>query len=196
MLDIARSAERDEHLEKRLRGLGFSPRTLRDGRRAPQAVAEGQAQLVLLIVGPNSSTELGPMLERLARANDDVPVIVLSLQSSVEEATEATRGRARDYIDLASATAGEQVDRAIERVFEEKGLARTTDDRLLRTVGERLRAARLQQALTLKQLAQRTGLSISAVSQVERARNAASIASLSKLGRALHVKLSDLFAGW
>ncbi|MGE3167037.1 MAG: helix-turn-helix domain-containing protein [Planctomycetota bacterium] len=196
ILDLARSADPDDDLDQRLRHHGLRPRKLRDPRRAPQAVADGTAQVVILIVGAKSSTELGPLLERLARANGDVPVIVLSQRPSVEEAAEATRGRARDYIALNGGSANDLLDRALERVFQEKGYARTVEERFLRSVGERLRAARTEQALTLRQLAQRTGLSISLISQIELARNSASLSSLLKLSRALHLKLGDVFAGW
>ena len=47
--------------------------------------------------------------------------------------------------------------------------------------------------LTLKQMARRTGLSVSLLSQIERAESSASISSLYKIASALDVRIQDLF---
>ena len=52
---------------------------------------------------------------------------------------------------------------------------------------------RTRQSLTLKQLARRTGLSVSLLSQIERAESSASISSLYKIASALKVPMSELF---
>ena len=48
--------------------------------------------------------------------------------------------------------------------------------------------------LTLKQLAKRTGLSVSLLSQIERAESSASVTSLYKIAHALKIRLTELFA--
>jgi transcriptional regulator with XRE-family HTH domain len=60
-------------------------------------------------------------------------------------------------------------------------------------VGERLRAIRALRRCTLKTVAERSGLSESFLSQVERGRSNASIASLRRIADALGVSVSDLF---
>ena len=60
-------------------------------------------------------------------------------------------------------------------------------------VGERLRAIRALRRCTLKTVADRSGLSESFLSQVERGRSNASIASLRRIADALGVSVSDLF---
>jgi transcriptional regulator with XRE-family HTH domain len=60
-------------------------------------------------------------------------------------------------------------------------------------VGERLREIRRQRRATLKTVAQRSGLSESFLSQVERGRSNASIASLRRIADALGVSVADLF---
>ena len=52
---------------------------------------------------------------------------------------------------------------------------------------------RQQQSLTLKQLARRTGLSVSLLSQIERAESSASVSSLYKISSGLNMKTSALF---
>ena len=60
-------------------------------------------------------------------------------------------------------------------------------------VGERLRAIRRLRRCTLRTVAERSGLSESFLSQVERGRSSASIASLRRIADALGVSVSDLF---
>jgi transcriptional regulator with XRE-family HTH domain len=60
-------------------------------------------------------------------------------------------------------------------------------------VGERLRAIRHLRRATLKTVADRAGLSESFLSQVERGRANASIASLKRIAGALGVAVADLF---
>jgi transcriptional regulator with XRE-family HTH domain len=60
-------------------------------------------------------------------------------------------------------------------------------------VGERLRAIRGMRRCTLRTVAERSGLSESFLSQVERGRSNASIASLRRIADALGVSVSDLF---
>jgi transcriptional regulator with XRE-family HTH domain len=60
-------------------------------------------------------------------------------------------------------------------------------------VGERLRALRQFRRCTLRVIAERSGLSESFLSQVERGRSSASIASLRRIAGALGVSMADLF---
>ena len=60
-------------------------------------------------------------------------------------------------------------------------------------VGERLRALRRLRRCTLRTVAERSGLSESFLSQVERGRSSASIASLRRIADALGVSIADLF---
>jgi len=60
-------------------------------------------------------------------------------------------------------------------------------------VGERLRTLRRFRRYTLQSVAERSGLSESFLSQVERGRSNASIASLKRIADALGVSMADLF---
>jgi transcriptional regulator with XRE-family HTH domain len=61
-------------------------------------------------------------------------------------------------------------------------------------VGERLRTIRQLRRRTLKEVADRAGLSESFLSQVERGRTSVSIASLQRIAGALGIEVSDVFA--
>lgn len=60
-------------------------------------------------------------------------------------------------------------------------------------LGERLRAARLGHGLTLRQAADRSGLSRTFISQVERGQVSPSVASLTRIAEALEIHLTELF---
>ena len=61
-------------------------------------------------------------------------------------------------------------------------------------VGERLRAIRLLRRRTLREVADAAGVSESFISQVERGRTNASVASLQRIATALGIEVSDLFS--
>ena len=61
-------------------------------------------------------------------------------------------------------------------------------------VGERVRSIRQVRRLTLRDVAERTGLSESFLSQAERGRTSASISSLQRIAEALGVAVSDFFS--
>ena len=81
----------------------------------------------------------------------------------------------------------------VERVLKKKGLSRTPEEQLHRVIGETIRNLRKERSLTLKQMAKRTGLSVSLLSQIERAESSASISSLYKIAVALDARIQDLF---
>jgi transcriptional regulator with XRE-family HTH domain len=61
-------------------------------------------------------------------------------------------------------------------------------------VGERIKTLRLRHELTLQDLAERTGLSLSMLSTVERGKTSASIGTLHAIAQGLGVQITTLFA--
>jgi transcriptional regulator with XRE-family HTH domain len=78
-------------------------------------------------------------------------------------------------------------------------LSRLTDDGVLGDksadlwLGQQLRVLRKGRGLSLIELAERTGLSIGNISQIERGVSSPSVRSLKKLGEALQISVGDLF---
>jgi transcriptional regulator with XRE-family HTH domain len=85
------------------------------------------------------------------------------------------------------------VKAVIEAAIREKGLLVDIETRLNQIVGARLRERRQGAELTLKQLANRTGLSVSLISQIELGKSAASMSTLHKLATALQIKMTYFF---
>jgi transcriptional regulator with XRE-family HTH domain len=81
----------------------------------------------------------------------------------------------------------------IARIAKKKGLILRREDELHLTIGRNIRDMRKERGLTLKQMSRRTKLSVSLLSQIERAESSASVSSLFKVATALDVKITDLF---
>lgn len=67
--------------------------------------------------------------------------------------------------------------------------------RMVRRIGSQIRRARLQQGLTLQHLSDRTGLSVSMLSLIERGQSSPSIGSLVAVCDALGTSMTELFEG-
>jgi transcriptional regulator with XRE-family HTH domain len=79
--------------------------------------------------------------------------------------------------------------------MSESAVQRTaTEDGVHVDLGERLRAIRQLRRKTLKEVATAAGISESFLSQLERGRTNATIATLQRLATALAIEVSDLFA--
>jgi transcriptional regulator with XRE-family HTH domain len=87
----------------------------------------------------------------------------------------------------------EELRMVIQAAIREKGLLVDLETKLNQVVGGRLRDRRTTLGLTLKQLANRTGLSVSLISQIELGKSAASMSTLHKLATALQVKMTYFF---
>jgi len=155
-------------------------------------VRQGRHQIVLLDVRLPGVD--GVELLRQVRAIDsDICVIVMTGYPSVQTAVDSMKAAAFDYLqkpfDLQDLRA------VLERAIHEKGLVIDAEERVNQLLGTRIRAQRKRRALTLRQLANKTGLSVSLISQIELGKSAASVATLRKLSTALGVALSTLFEG-
>lgn len=194
VLDLSGSRRRDAIVDTTLREDPYQTTWIRTLPRAEELVRKGAVRFVLLVMPRRGSTSPESVLNRLEKANEDVPVIVVSAKPSLKQAIAAVRGRARDY--LPGPFDREDLEAVIDHLIEERGYLRPDGDALTETVGQRLRKARLGNDLTLKRLSTRTGLSPSLISQIELARTSASVATLQKLSRALRIHLSEIFAGF
>ena len=132
------------------------------------------------------------VLRQIRKVDSDVAVVIFTGYPNLESAVATMKLDAVDYI-----TKPFQVDElraVVDRVMVRKGLARTPEEQLHRLIGDRIRTMRKEQKLTLKQMSKRTSLSVSLLSQIERAESSASIPSLYKIACALEARLQDLFA--
>jgi len=131
------------------------------------------------------------VMEDIRNVDDDVAVIMLTAHPSVDNAVASLRLAASDY--LKKPVDPSVLLATVSKVLAKKGLSNNPEADLHRAIGQVIREQRTEQDLTLKQLARRTGLSVSLLSQIERAESSASISSLYKIAAALRLKMATLF---
>ena len=133
----------------------------------------------------------GDRLMQLVEENDrDASVIVVTGRPSLDTAVVSLRQRAFDY--LSKPVKVDELARAVNRALDAKGLLRPSSNEVHRRIGERIRTERKKQSLTLTQLAQRTGLSVGFLSQIELGKNSAAVETLYRIARALGIDVRDL----
>jgi DNA-binding NtrC family response regulator len=161
---------------------------------APDSVIEeikhGSFQMVMLDVSPPADRGI-ELLQSIRAADSDICVIAMTAMPTVDVAVRALKNCAFDYVE--KPLAHEEIQAVIDAAIREKGLLVDMETRLNQVVGGRLRERRTAESLTLKQLANRTGLSVSLISQIELGKSAASMSTLHKLATALQVRMTYFF---
>ncbi len=171
---------------------GYEVTILRDPSEAVDLVKKDHYHLVLLdLILPRMSGQA--LLKQLRRADSDLCVIILTAYPTVESAIDTLKNSAFDYIQ--KPIVFDELKKAIDAALKKQGVMRNLESELNQAIGNRIRTVRTQQQLTLKQLAGRSNLSVSLISQIERAESSASLASLYKIATALNVRLVDFFEG-
>jgi DNA-binding NtrC family response regulator len=180
------------YLKEFLSREGYRVTTVTRPMDALPEIKEGRHQVVLLDVRMPEVD--GVQLLREIRAIDsDICVIVMTAYPSVESAVDTMKADAFDY--LRKPFELEQLRGVIQRAVRDKGLMIDAEERVNQIIGAKIRQLRKERALTLKQLANKTALSVSLISQIELGKSAASVSTLRKLATALGVTMSYLFEG-
>jgi DNA-binding response OmpR family regulator len=151
-------------------------------------IKQSHYQLVLLDVSSSMGIEL---LEKIRSTDSDICVIAMTGLATVEAAVRTLKHQAFDY--LQKPLEMEELRAVVHAAIREKGLLVDLETRLNLVVGKRLREKRSAAQLTLKQLANRTGLSVSLISQIELGKSAASMSTLHKLSTALQIRMTYFF---
>lgn len=179
-----------ELLDAMLTRDGFDVTVVSDPLRAEDALRAEKVHLVLLDLMMPRQDGI-ETLRRLRRIDRDLAVIVVTGYPSLETAVDAMKLEAMDY--LRKPFSIEELRAVIERTLQKKGLTRSPEEQLYRAIGDTVRRLRHERSLTLKQLAERAGLSTSLISQIERAESSPSVSSLYRLAVALETRVQDLF---
>ena len=179
-----------DYMESLLTTAGYSVDTPTSPTRAIEELRSQSHHLVVLdLMMPKvDGIEL---LRSIRRFDTDVAVVVLTGYPSVETAVQSLKLNVSDYVR--KPFDADEFLHGIERICREKGLLTDSEEKLHATIGQSIRRERKEQDLTLKQMSRRTGLSVSLLSQIERAESSASVSSLHKVARALNCRLTELF---
>jgi len=182
-----------EYLQDFLGAEGFDVTTLSDPALAVERIRDEVFHLVVLdLMMPKVSGM--DLLQQIRAVDDDIAVIILTGHPSLDTATASIQHEVSAYIHKPFTPA--EFRDVIARIAKKKGLVLRREDELHAAIGRQIRDLRKARGLTLKQMARRTNLSVSLLSQIERAESSASVSSLFKVATALDVRLTDLFGGY
>ena len=169
---------------------GYQAHALAEPDQVVEEVRKGRVQLVLVDVSPPEDHGI-ELLRRIRSADSDVCAIAMTAAPTVHGAVRSLKQHAFDYLE--KPLAREELQLVIQAAIREKGLLVDLESRLNQMLGARLRERRSALQLTLKQLGNRTGLSVSLISQIELGKSAASMSTLHKLATALRVPMTYFF---
>ena len=182
-----------EYLQDFLQAEGFEVTTLADPSLAVERIRDEVFHLVVLDLMMPKVSGLD-LLAQIRAVDDDIAVIILTGHPSLDTATASIQHEVSAYIHKPFTPA--EFRDVIARIAKKKGLVLRREDELHAAIGRQIRDLRKARGLTLKQMARRTNLSVSLLSQIERAESSASVSSLFKVATALDVRLTDLFGGY
>jgi DNA-binding response OmpR family regulator len=190
VLVVDPDVEAARQLEAMLCEEGYEVKLLSNPGDAVDSVRTSRHQLVILDVSPENPAGVDALRE-IREADDDLGVLTTTSKPTVEMAVQTMKSAAFHYLQkpIDPAALREVLDEAIK----EKGLVVDIEARLNTEVGSRIREKRHASSLTLKQLANRTGLSVSLISQIELGKSAASMSTLHKLANALQIRMTYFF---
>ena len=180
------------YLKEFLSREGFRVTTVSKPLDALPEIRDGRHQIILMDVRMPDMDGVA-LLREIRSIDSDVCVIVMTAYPSVESAVDTMKADAFDY--LRKPFELEQLRAVIQRAIRERGLMIDAEERVNQILGSKIRQLRKERMLTLKQLANKTSLSVSLISQIELGKSAASVSTLRKLATALGVTMSFLFEG-
>jgi two-component system OmpR family response regulator len=169
---------------------GFIVKTLGDPTLVEDEIRQGDYHVMILDLMMTKMDGI-EVLKKIRTLDSDIAVIIFTAHPNLDSAVASMKLDAVDYIKKPFNV--DEFREVLTRVMKKKGLARTPEEQLHKIIGDTIRTMRKEKELTLKQMSRRTGLSISLLSQIERAESSPSISSLYKIAIALDSKIQDLF---
>jgi DNA-binding NtrC family response regulator len=179
-----------DYMQTLLEKDGFIVKTMGDPTLVEDEVRSGDYHVLILDVMMPKLDGI-EVLKRVRAIDTDVAVIMFTAHPNLDTAVASMKLDAVDYIKKPFNV--DEFRDVLSRVMRKKGLARTPEEQLHKIIGDTIRGLRKDKELTLKQMSRRTGLSISLLSQIERAESSPSISSLYKIAIALDSRIQDLF---
>jgi len=169
---------------------GFIVKTIGDSTLVEDEIRQGDYHVMILDLMMPKLDGI-EVLKKIRAIDSDIAVIIFTAHPNLDSAVASMKLDAVDYIKKPFNV--DEFREVLARVMKKKGLARTPEEQLHKIIGDTIRTMRKEKELTLKQMSRRTGLSISLLSQIERAESSPSISSLYKIAIALDSKIQDLF---
>ena len=179
-----------DYMQTLLEKDGFAVKTMSDPTLVEDEIRQKTYHVIILDVMMPKLDGI-EVLKRIRSIDSDIAVVMFTAHPNLDSAVASMKLDAVDYIKKPFNV--DEFREVLARVMKKKGLARTPEEQLHKVIGDTIRTMRKEKELTLKQMSRRTGLSISLLSQIERAESSPSISSLYKIAMALDARIQDLF---
>lgn len=177
-------------IKEALGGESYAVETVSDPERMEAALKSKPFHLIFMdYVIPSLTPE--QLFAWLQQHQADASIIVITGYPSIDSALNCLRARTYDYLTKPFELS--QLRAVVERCLESKGLLRMSEEAVREALGGVIRERRKSLGLTLKQLADRTKVSLGYLSQIELGKNSASIETLYRISLGLQIKLAELF---
>jgi len=177
-------------IQEALETKGFRVDAVSDTRQVGTQLQQQPYHLIILdYVLPGLDTE--QVLDWIKEHQADASIIVVTAYPSVDSALSCLRARTYDYLTKPFQIT--HLQSVVTRCLESKGLLRLSEAALRESLGAAIRERRKALGLTLAQMAQRTGVSLGYLSQIELGKNSASIETLYRISLGLGIRMSELF---
>jgi DNA-binding NtrC family response regulator len=178
-----------QFLQEQLSSEGCKVLWYADPRRALNQVRKGMCQVGILDLKMPQMSGV-ELFHKLREKDSDIGLIILTGYPSVDTALATLKTGAYDYLKKPYRI--EDLKAIVNRLLEEKGYFLETEQIVNQRIGELIKQFRTKRGWTIAKLASKTNLSKSLISQIENAKNSASLFSLAKIARSLNVRLTDL----
>ena len=168
----------------------FKVEVVSDPTQMEEALKQPPFHLIILdyvLPGLESEQVLSWVREHQPQAS----IIVVTAYPSIDSALNCLRARTYDYLTKPFPIA--QLQKTVMRCLEGRGLLRMSASALREALGHAIRDRRKALGLTLAQMADRTGVSLGYLSQIELGKNSASIETLYRISLGLGIKMAELF---
>lgn len=179
-----------EYLRHLLSTDGYEAEAISDPTKVLDHLRNNVFQIIIMdLIMPGLTGE--ELLRQIREIDKDICIIIYTGYPTVESAVETMKQHVFDYIKKPFNI--EEFRSLLQRAVREKGLIVSPESKLNQEIGNKIRALRKEKSLTLKQLGNRTGLSVSLISQIELAKTSASVSTLYKIASALGIKIGHFF---
>jgi len=162
---------------------------IRDPRQALRQFRRRQYQVGILDLKMPSMSGV-ELFQALREKDPEIGLIILTGYPSVDSALATLKTGAYDYLKKPYKI--EDLKTIVHRLLQEKGCFLEDESVINIRIGQRIKGFRLKKNWTIARLAEQTKLSKSLISQIENAKNSASLLSLAKIARSLNARLADL----
>lgn len=190
VLIIDDDADTRDYLRDFLASEGHTGHIATEPTRAVELLQRQQFHAILLDIMMPSVSGI-KLLQQIRTQDKEIPVIIITGYPEVDTAIASIQLSVTGYLKKPFAT--EDLRSLLAGVAKKKGLSQNREQRLCAEVGQAVRLARKDKEMTLKDLAARTSLSVSLLSQIERGEGNPTVLNLFRIAQALEITLAEIF---